>query len=160
MSSSAKKSGGATMGVSVKTERNNENMSGGSGGTSTFGTGGKGDRDINTTPSKSSKHGLSKSKNHATPNSKSGNGGAGGLLGGSSAAGDQGVNPAILGQQALESLYSATYVEDFIDCNDNMGDDLIRQTTRMFEMGSNYMSKWEMNLTSCVGNAAGTPEVF
>lgn len=54
---------------------------------------------------------------------------------------DSSANSAILTQHSLEALYSATYVEDFIDCNDNMSDDLIRQTTRMFEMGSNYMSK-------------------
>lgn len=137
MSASTKK-GGGTLGVNPKTE-NNGSSSGGNGGGS-GGAGSKGDL-ISTTPSKSSKHGVTKNKsgggNASTPNSKgnSGSGGIGGL------GNDGTVNTAILNQQALEALYSATYVEDFIDCNDNMGDDLIRQTTRMFEMGSNYMSK-------------------
>lgn len=139
MSASTKK-GGGTLGVNPKTE-NNGSSSGGNGGGSGgggSGAGSKGDL-ISTTPSKSSKHGVTKNKsgggNANTPNSKSNSGGIGGL------GNDGTVNTAILNQQALEALYSATYVEDFIDCNDNMGDDLIRQTTRMFEMGSNYMSK-------------------
>lgn len=135
MSSSSKKSGG-TMGVSQKSESGVSGGPGGNGGGTSVLS--KGDS-LSTTPSKSGKHSLSKkSGGNGTPNSKlnSSSGGGGG------STNNDAVNPAILNQQALEALYSATYVEDFIDCNDNMGDDLIRQTTRMFEMGSNYMSKF------------------
>ncbi|ODN06243.1 Inhibitor of growth protein 1 [Orchesella cincta] len=112
MSSSTKK--GGTLGVGQKVDRNDASTGGGS----------KGDS-LSTTPSKSSKTVTKKALATSTSNK-----------GGSESV----TNPAILNQQALEALYSATYVEDFIDCNDNMGDDLIRQTTRMFEMGSNYMT--------------------
>lgn len=129
MSVSAKKS--SSMGLTQKSEKHNDTTTP-SGGTGS-GQGSRSDS-TSTTPSKASKQGTTKRVPASSANSLK-NSSADPLL----------TNTAIFNQQALEALYSATYVEDFIECNDTMGDDLIRQTTRMFEMGSSYMSKYLIN---------------
>lgn len=44
----------------------------------------------------------------------------------------------MLNQAAVEALYSATYVENYLDCVENLPDDLQRQITRMRELDVSY----------------------
>ncbi len=37
-------------------------------------------------------------------------------------------------QAAVEALYSATFVEDYLDCVENLPDDLQRQLSRLREL--------------------------
>ncbi|XP_014251081.1 inhibitor of growth protein 1 [Cimex lectularius] len=41
-------------------------------------------------------------------------------------------------QAALDAIYSATYVENYIDCVENLPDDIQRYLTRMHELDVNY----------------------
>ena len=47
---------------------------------------------------------------------------------------------AMLNQASREALYSATYLEDYLDCVENMPDDLQRSLTRLRELDIRYQS--------------------
>ena len=44
----------------------------------------------------------------------------------------------MLNQAAVEALYSATYVENYLDCVENLPDDLQRHLSRMRELDVTY----------------------
>ena len=46
----------------------------------------------------------------------------------------------MLNQASREALYSATYLEDYLDCVENMPDDLQRSLTRLRELDIRYQS--------------------
>ncbi|XP_075227570.1 inhibitor of growth protein 1 isoform X2 [Lycorma delicatula] len=46
----------------------------------------------------------------------------------------------MLNQAAVEALYSATYVENYLDCVENLPDDLQRQISRMRELDVSYQA--------------------
>uniref|UniRef100_A0A1B6CF77 Inhibitor of growth protein N-terminal histone-binding domain-containing protein n=2 Tax=Clastoptera arizonana TaxID=38151 RepID=A0A1B6CF77_9HEMI len=46
----------------------------------------------------------------------------------------------MINQLAFEGLYSATYVENYIDCVENLPDDLQRHLSRMRELDVNYQA--------------------
>ena len=45
----------------------------------------------------------------------------------------QSVNPKMQNQAAVEALYSATFVEDYLDCVENLPNDLQRHLSRLRE---------------------------
>ena len=45
---------------------------------------------------------------------------------------------SMLNQAAVEALYSATYVENYLDCVENLPDDLQRHLSRMRELDVTY----------------------
>ena len=47
----------------------------------------------------------------------------------------------MINQQALESLFLATYLEDYFDSCENLPDDVQKQATRMRELDVEYQSK-------------------
>ncbi|KAG8230890.1 hypothetical protein J437_LFUL002921 [Ladona fulva] len=46
----------------------------------------------------------------------------------------------MLNQAAVEALYSATYVENYLDCVENLPDDLQRHLSRMRELDVSYQA--------------------
>lgn len=49
----------------------------------------------------------------------------------------------MLNQAAVEALYSASYVEDYLDCVENLPDDVQRHFTQLREYDQKYQSKPE-----------------
>lgn len=47
----------------------------------------------------------------------------------------------MINQTAFETLYSATYVENYLDCVENLPDDLQRHLSRMRELDISYQGK-------------------
>lgn len=47
----------------------------------------------------------------------------------------------MLNQAAAEALYSATYVENYLDCLENLPDDLQRQLSRLRELDALYQGE-------------------
>lgn len=68
----------------------------------------------------------------------------------------------MLNQAAVEALYSATYVENYLDCVENLPDDLQRQISRMRELDVSYQgmvntgqnafdyNRWFINIYSLI----------
>lgn len=48
----------------------------------------------------------------------------------------------MLNQAAVEALYSATYVENYLDCTENLPDELQRHLSRMRELDVEYQCKY------------------
>lgn len=48
----------------------------------------------------------------------------------------------MLNQAAVEALYSATYVENYLDCVENLPDDLQRHLSRMRELDVTYQGTY------------------
>lgn len=48
----------------------------------------------------------------------------------------------MLNQAAAEALYSATYVENYLDCLENLPDDLQRQLSRLRELDALYQGNF------------------
>lgn len=48
----------------------------------------------------------------------------------------------MLNQAAAEALYSATYVENYLDCLENLPDDLQRQLSRLRELDALYQGEF------------------
>lgn len=51
----------------------------------------------------------------------------------------------MMNQQAMDSLYSATYMEDYLDCVENLPDDIQRNMSRMRDLDIQYSSKIPKN---------------
>lgn len=47
----------------------------------------------------------------------------------------------MLNQVSVEAVYSATYVENYLDCVENLPDELQRLISRMRELDVNYLGK-------------------
>lgn len=68
----------------------------------------------------------------------------------------------MLNQAAVEALYSATYVENYLDCVENLPDDLQRHLSRMRELDVTYQGTC-CNFFFCIfylnrdGNQFGSP---
>jgi len=69
----------------------------------------------------------------------------------------------MLNQAAVEALYSATYVENYLDCVENLPDDLQRHLSRMRELDVTYQGtccnlflQFYLNRD---GNQAGNPRI-
>lgn len=54
----------------------------------------------------------------------------------------------MLNQVAVEALYSATYVENYLDCVENLPDDLQRHLSRMRDVDAHYRGKHTFPLHS------------
>lgn len=54
----------------------------------------------------------------------------------------------MLNQVAVEALYSATYVENYLDCVENLPDDLQRHLSRMRDVDAHYRGKHTFRLHS------------
>lgn len=50
----------------------------------------------------------------------------------------------MLNQAAAEALYSATYVENYLDCLENLPDDLQRQLSRLRELDALYQGEFHL----------------
>lgn len=54
----------------------------------------------------------------------------------------------MLNQAMVDALYSATYVEDYLDCVENLPDDLQRYLTRMRELDVVYQGIYFCSISS------------
>lgn len=48
----------------------------------------------------------------------------------------------MLNQVSIEAVYSATYVENYLDCVENLPDELQRLISRMRELDVCYLGEW------------------
>lgn len=51
----------------------------------------------------------------------------------------------MLNQAAVEALYSATYIENYLDCVENLPDDLQRHISRVRELDVTYQGACDGN---------------
>lgn len=55
----------------------------------------------------------------------------------------------MLNQAVVEALYSATYIENYLDCVENLPNDLQRHVSRLRELDATCQSKLEFSDLFC-----------